>query len=127
VTGKQEQHAMNGDRCAARNWRDELTRDPRAATYWEDSAQWVWLKTRIFDDAHASDELLGGIDFIRCHGARIIGEVGGGHRIGRGECPGEIYREVRTTVLQANAVLIQRLLRSMPPPRWSISQTELSA
>lgn len=29
------------------DWRYELTRDPSAATYWEDSSQWVWLKRHV--------------------------------------------------------------------------------
>jgi hypothetical protein len=51
----------------------------------------------------------------------------GGYRIGRGDCPADIYDEVRSTVLQANIVLVQRLLHTIPPRQWSIPDTELSA
>lgn len=96
------------------DWEYELTRDPRAATYPEDSHQWVWLKRQVYEDPRAPDELLGGLDYLRCHGARIIPSVNCGYRLGRGECPGDVYEDVRSTVLTAHAVLMKRLLRSMP-------------
>jgi hypothetical protein len=98
-----------------RDWHYELTRDPRAATYPEDSHHWVWLKECVFEDSQASDDLLGGLDYLRCHGARIIASVNCGYRLGRGDCPGEVYEAVRSTVLTEHAVLLKRLLRSMPP------------
>lgn len=97
-----------------RDWHYELTRDPRAATWPEDSRQWVWLKECIYEDPQASDDLLGGLDYVRCHGARIISSERCGYRLGRGECPGDVYEKVRSTVLTAHAVLLKRLLRSMP-------------
>jgi hypothetical protein len=97
-----------------RNWHYELTRDPRAATYPEDSHHWVWLKERVYEDSQASDDLLGGLDYLRCHGARIIASVKCGYRLGRGDCPGDVYEAIRSSVLTEHAVLLKRLLRSMP-------------
>jgi hypothetical protein len=97
-----------------RDWHYELTRDLRAATYPEDSHQWVWLKECVLEDLQASDDLLGGLDYLRCHGARIIASVHCGYRLGRGDCPGVVYEAVRSTVLTEHAVLLKRLLRSMP-------------
>ncbi len=107
-----------------RDWHDELTRDPRAATWPEDSHQWVWLKECIYEDPQASDELLGGLDYLRCHGARLIPSANCGYRLGRGDCPGEVYEAVRSTVLTAHAVLLKRLLRSMPADPHVTSRTD---
>jgi hypothetical protein len=107
-----------------RDWHYELTRDPRAATWPEDSPQWVWLKECIYENPQASDDLLGGLDYLRCHGARIIPSHQCGYRLGRGECPGDVYEEVRSTVLTAHAVLLKRLLRSMAVNPLVTSRTD---
>jgi hypothetical protein len=64
--------------------------------------------------ASGNDELFGGLDVIRCHGPRIIEAVTGGSRLGRGDCPGDVYKEVRLSVLTAHAALLKRFVGSMP-------------
>jgi hypothetical protein len=53
-------------------WRWDRTADPRATDYPEDTQQWLWLLTKVYDRSDASDELLGALNYVRCQGARII-------------------------------------------------------
>jgi hypothetical protein len=96
-------------------WRWDRTADLRATDYPEDTQQWVWLLTKVYDRPDAGDEFLGALNYVRCQGARIIPTAqGDGWRLGRGECPGDEYDRIRAAVFSRDAKILQALFRSMP-------------
>jgi hypothetical protein len=95
------------------SWRHERTRDPRADDWPEDSPQWVWLFKQVYDAGNL--DLLGGLNYIRCFGARIVHTTSGtSWRVSRGDCPGDEYESVKTAVLTANKDALRELLVAVP-------------
>jgi hypothetical protein len=105
-------------------WRRERTIDPRVDDLFEDSPRWTWLFEQAYDAGNL--DLLGGLNYIRCCGARIMRTASGASwRIGRGDCPSDEYERVKTAVLAANKDALRNLLAAVPGSYESGIQTGL--